>query len=46
MKLLKENIDGEFPLKIWQTGSGTQSNMNLNEVIANRGNQLVKGIRF
>lgn len=30
----------EFPLVVWQTGSGTQSNMNANEVIANRGNQL------
>lgn len=29
-------LDGEFPLRIWQTGSGTQTNMNLNEVIANR----------
>lgn len=32
--------DGEFPLVVWQTGSGTQSNMNANEVIANRGNQI------
>lgn len=32
--------DNEFPLKVWQTGSGTQSNMNVNEVIANRANQL------
>ena len=31
---------GEFPLKVWQTGSGTQSNMNVNEVVANRGNQV------
>ncbi len=30
----------QFPLKIWQTGSGTQTNMNFNEVIANRGNQI------
>ncbi len=29
-----------FPLKVWQTGSGTQSNMNMNEVLANRGNQI------
>ena len=29
-------LDGEFPLKVWQTGSGTQTNMNVNEVIANR----------
>ena len=33
-------LDDEFPLVVWQTGSGTQSNMNVNEVIANRGNQL------
>lgn len=33
--------DDEFPLKVWQTGSGTQSNMNLNEVISNRANQMV-----
>ncbi|RYL92813.1 class II fumarate hydratase [Sporolactobacillus sp. THM19-2] len=33
--------DDEFPLKVWQTGSGTQSNMNVNEVIANRANQLL-----
>ena len=35
--------DGEFPLVIWQTGSGTQSNMNCNEVIANRGHVLTGG---
>jgi len=33
--------DSQFPLVVWQTGSGTQSNMNVNEVIANRGNQLL-----
>ena len=32
--------DRDFPLVVWQTGSGTQSNMNMNEVLANRGNQL------
>lgn len=32
--------DDEFPLKVWQTGSGTQSNMNVNEVISNRANQM------
>ncbi len=32
--------DDEFPLKVWQTGSGTQSNMNVNEVVATRANQL------
>lgn len=35
----------EFPLVVWQTGSGTQSNMNVNEVIANRGNELLSGKR-
>jgi len=35
--------DAEFPLAVWQTGSGTQTNMNLNEVIANRANQLAGG---
>lgn len=33
-------LSDSFPLSVWQTGSGTQTNMNLNEVIANRGNQL------
>ncbi|MEO6803713.1 MAG: class II fumarate hydratase [Granulicella sp.] len=33
-------LDGEFPLYVWQTGSGTQTNMNVNEVIANRASQL------
>ncbi len=37
--------DGEFPLSVWQTGSGTQSNMNLNEVLANRGSELMGGVR-
>ena len=35
-EILKGDLDNEFPLKIWQTGSGTQSNMNVNEVVANR----------
>ena len=34
----------EFPLSVWQTGSGTQSNMNLNEVISNRAIQLLDGV--
>src|SRR5258708_23056660 len=38
-------LDGNFPLAVWQTGSGTQSNMNVNEVIANRGNELLGGVR-
>ncbi|MGN6284064.1 MAG: class II fumarate hydratase [Afipia sp.] len=36
-------LDDHFPLVVWQTGSGTQSNMNLNEVIANRANELLGG---
>ena len=36
-------LDGEFPLKVWQTGSGTQTNMNANEVIANRAIELLGG---
>ena len=35
----------EFPLAVWQTGSGTQSNMNMNEVLANRGSELLGGER-
>jgi len=38
-------LDDEFPLRIWQTGSGTQTNMNANEVIANRAIELVGGER-
>lgn len=34
-------LDGNFPLAVWQTGSGTQTNMNVNEVIANRSNEIV-----
>ena len=41
-EILAGKLDKEFPLKVWQTGSGTQSNMNANEVIANRGNQIVR----
>ena len=35
----------EFPLSVWQTGSGTQTNMNMNEVLANRGSELMGGVR-
>jgi fumarate hydratase class II len=35
----------EFPLSVWQTGSGTQTNMNVNEVLANRGSELLGGVR-
>ena len=37
--------DGEFPLAVWQTGSGTQTNMNMNEVLANRASELLSGQR-
>jgi fumarate hydratase class II len=39
-EILTGKLEGNFPLAVWQTGSGTQSNMNVNEVIANRGNEL------
>jgi len=49
VKAAQEVIDGafddHFPLVVWQTGSGTQSNMNVNEVIANRANELLGGKR-
>ncbi|UVI28742.1 class II fumarate hydratase [Paenibacillus spongiae] len=41
-EILDGRWDGEFPLAVWQTGSGTQSNMNVNEVIARRAGQLMK----
>ncbi len=42
-ELLDGKLDGNFPLVVWQTGSGTQSNMNLNEVIANRAHEIMGG---
>lgn len=50
-EILEGKLDDQFPLVIWQTGSGTQSNMNVNEVVANRahviaGNKLGEGERF
>ena len=39
-EVIAGKLDGHFPLVVWQTGSGTQSNMNVNEVVANRGNEL------
>lgn len=39
-EILEGKLDGHFPLAVWQTGSGTQSNMNVNEVIAGRGNEI------
>ncbi len=48
-EVLKGELDDQFPLVIWQTGSGTQSNMNMNEVVSNRthvldGNKLGQGV--
>lgn len=42
-EVIEGKLDGEFPLVVWQTGSGTQSNMNANEVIANRAIELMGG---
>src|SRR3569832_916152 len=42
-EVIEGRLDDHFPLVVWQTGSGTQSNMNLNEVIANRANELLGG---
>ena len=50
-EIIEGKLDDQFPLVVWQTGSGTQSNMNVNEVVANRvhviqGNKLGEGKRF
>src|SRR5882757_5849928 len=42
-EVIEGKLDDHFPLVVWQTGSGTQTNMNLNEVIANRANQMLGG---
>jgi fumarate hydratase, class II len=42
-EIIDGKLDDHFPLVVWQTGSGTQTNMNLNEVIANRANELLGG---
>jgi fumarate hydratase class II len=44
-EVIDGKLDDDFPLVVWQTGSGTQTNMNLNEVIANRANELLGGKR-
>ena len=44
-EVLAGKLDGEFPLSVWQTGSGTQTNMNVNEVLANRASELLGGER-
>jgi len=42
-EIIDGKLDDQFPLVVWQTGSGTQTNMNLNEVIANRANEMLGG---
>ena len=42
-EVIENKLDAHFPLVVWQTGSGTQSNMNVNEVIANRASELLGG---
>src|SRR4028118_1658202 len=44
-EVARGDLDSQFPLVIWQTGSGTQSNMNANEVIAGRANEKLAGTR-
>ena len=44
-EVLMGQHDNEFPLSVWQTGSGTQTNMNMNEVLANRASELIGGER-
>jgi fumarate hydratase class II len=44
-EVIRGDLDAEFPLAVWQTGSGTQTNMNVNEVIANRASELGGGTR-
>ena len=43
-EVIDGKLDDQFPLTVWQTGSGTQSNMNANEVISNRAIELLKGV--
>src|SRR6218665_2290911 len=44
-EIVAGDLDDQFPLVIWQTGSGTQTNMNVNEVIAGRANEMLAGTR-
>ncbi|MFL6215439.1 MAG: class II fumarate hydratase [Blastocatellia bacterium] len=44
-EVIAGKLDEQFPLRVWQTGSGTQTNMNVNEVIANRAIELAGGVR-
>ncbi|AHX11032.1 fumarate hydratase, class II [Neorickettsia helminthoeca str. Oregon] len=43
-EIISEKLDDQFPLSVWQTGSGTQTNMNVNEVIANRAIEKLNGV--
>ena len=45
-EVIKVKLDENFPLKVWQTGSGTQTNMNVNEVIANRAIEILLSINL
>ena len=42
--MIDGKLDDHFPLAVWQTGSGTQSNMNANEVISNRAIEMLGGV--
>ena len=42
-EIIQGKLDNHFPLKVWQTGSGTQTNMNVNEVISNRAIEILGG---
>ena len=42
-EIIQGKLDDHFPLRVWQTGSGTQTNMNVNEVIANRASEMLNG---
>ena len=44
-EVIQGKLDENFPLKVWQSGSGTQTNMNVNEVIANRAIEILNGKR-
>jgi fumarate hydratase class II len=44
LQVIAGKLDDHFPLVVWQTGSGTQTNMNVNEVIANRSIELLGGV--
>src|SRR5512138_836278 len=44
-EVIAGQLEREFPLVVWQTGSGTQTNMNMNEVLANRASELLGGAR-